>query len=225
VRAAAAEPFNAKEMRMQRHLVRTAAALALAMVAAAHAAAQRQPVSVIVGLGAGQGANLGDFNGTPGRLLGSTTPMLGIQAATPLRGVDLRITAQHATPMLALRSASGDVLQDRAAVTTVTADLVMNLPRIGAIRPYLLAGAGVRRYDFDQAWYQARGATVVPRDAVVPTLHAGVGAAWKLGRAELFTEASLVSAHYRAPAVAPGSRTVANLGYTLGVRIPLGGSR
>ncbi|HET7230313.1 MAG TPA: hypothetical protein VFJ16_09940 [Longimicrobium sp.] len=211
---------------MKRHLVLAAAALALAATSTTHAAAQRRPVSLIVGLGPVQGSSLGyvadSDGGTSARLLGSTAPMLGIQAPTPIRGVDLRVTAQHSTPALAMQSADGYVVKDHAGVTSLTADLVINLPHVGPIRPYLLAGAGVRYYEFHERTYFADGASVAPQDALVPTLHLGAGAAWKVGPAEMFTEASLVSGHYSAPNALPGGRTVANVGFTLGMRIPLG---
>jgi len=214
---------------MQRHLVLTAAALALAAGASTRTAAQQRPVSVIVGLGPAQGIGLGGLPGQQGtvhgKLLPSTTPMLGIQAPTPIRGVDVRLTVQHGHPFLALESGGGFVLRDRAYVTTVTADAVMSLPRLAGFRPYLTAGAGVRRFGFDQAWYRRNGSAVVPRDETVPLIHAGAGVAFKLGPADLFAEVSGVSSKFRTAGMDPGGRTVANVGYTLGVRIPLGRRR
>jgi len=128
-------------------------------------------------------------------------------------------------PFLALESGGGFVLRDRAYVTTVTADAVMSLPRLAGFRPYLTAGAGVRRFGFDQAWYRRNGSAVVPRDETVPLIHAGAGVAFKLGPADLFAEVSGVSSKFRTAGMDPGGRTVANVGYTLGVRIPLGRRR
>lgn len=214
---------------MQRHLVLTAAALALAAAAPGHAAAQARPVTVIVGLGPSQGARLGGLPGPQGtvqsRLLGSTTPMLGIQAATPLRGVDLRLTVQHGSPTLALQGNDGFVTSGRVGVTTITADAVINLPRVAGARPYLLAGGGVRRYDFDEESFRGSDSPITPVDELEPLLHLGAGVAWRVGRVDLFAEASAVSTRFRTRGMDPGGRTVANLGYTLGVRIPLGRGR
>lgn len=214
---------------MQRHLVLTAAALALSAGASTRAVAQQRPVSVIVGLGPAQGVSLGGLPGgqgtVNGKLLPSTTPMLGIQAPTPIRGVDLRLTVQHGHPFLALESGDGFVLRDRANFTTVTADAVMHLPRVAGFRPYLTAGAGVRHFDFDQAYYRRTGSAVIPRDETVPLIHAGAGVAFRLGSADVFAEVSGISSKFRTAGMDPGGRTVANVGYTLGVRIPLGRRR
>ncbi|HEU4558037.1 MAG TPA: hypothetical protein VFS20_09315 [Longimicrobium sp.] len=214
---------------MQRHLVFIAAALALAASIPRHAAAQERPTTVIVGLGRFGGASLGTPPSVEGdaraRLRGTTAPVLGIQAPTRIRGVDVRLTVQHARPFLALETADGVTRHDRAGVTSLTADAVINLPPIAGARPYLLAGAGLRRYDFDQGDYRDRGVAVVPRDEVEPLVHLGAGVARRVGAVDLFAEASAVGTGYISGTMGRPGRTVGDFSYTLGVRIPLGRGR
>ncbi|HEX9937651.1 MAG TPA: hypothetical protein VGB15_11035 [Longimicrobium sp.] len=214
---------------MQRHLVLTAAALALAAAAPGHAEAQTRPVTVIVGLGPSHAARLGGLPGpqgpVQGRLLGATTPMLGIQAPTALRGVGLRLAVQHSNPTLALQGEDGFVTSGHVGVTTVTADAVIDLPHVLGARPYLLAGGGVRRYDFDEDDFRGSASPITPVDEMEPLLHLGAGVAWRVGRADLFAEASSVSTKFRTRGMDPGGRSVGTFGYTLGVRLPLGRGR
>lgn len=211
---------------MQRHLVLTAAALALAATIHSTAAAQQRPVTVLLGVSTLKSSSIGLLPGTqsavPGQLLGASAPFVGLQLPTAIRGVDLRLTAQHASPYLAFRTAEGLALQERAGITSLTAEAVVHLPGVAGVRPYLLAGGGLRHYAFDQQSYADHGAAAIPRDATVPLLRVGAGASFKLGPADLFTEATLNSAHYRNQPGLAGARTVATFGYTLGVRIPLG---
>ncbi len=214
---------------MQRHLVLTAAVLAVAASVPHDAAAQERPVTVIVGMGLTGGPSLGSVlhqqETVSATLGGALTPVLGIEVPTRLRGVDVRLTAQRSRPYLWLETPAGTTAIERAVVTNVTADAVINLPGIASVRPYLLAGAGLRRYEFNEDLYREQDSPVIPRDDVEPLVHVGAGVAWKLGPANLFAEASAMSTKYRNQALNPGGRTAGDFHYRVGTRIPLGRSR
>jgi len=70
------------------------------------------------------------------------------------------------------------------SLLALTADLVMSLaPPLSPIKPYLLVGGGVKRYEFDSSI----GTSTKESD---PTLHVGAGVGLKLGPLLLVGEAS-----------------------------------
>jgi hypothetical protein len=210
---------------MRPSFVRTSLAVAVAAAAlAAPAAAQLRvpPVQLIVGMGPLEANTLG-FIGERGREtvsarhLNANALMLGVQARTPLRGVDLRLSVQHATPMLVL----GDQLTTPTSLTTVALDAVVNLPRLGGVHPYVLAGGGFKRYGFDQERFRLSGAEVVPHDETDAMAHAGIGAFYDVGRVDLFVEASASSNRFENNPTQGFSRNAQNYAFSFGVRIPL----
>ncbi|HYH81108.1 MAG TPA: hypothetical protein VEX86_15000 [Longimicrobium sp.] len=214
---------------MQRHLVLTAAALALAAAAPAPAAAQLRmpPVRLIAGLGPSQGATLGflrtaEGGAVPARHLGTNAVMLGLETRSPIRGVDLRLSLQASSPHLALAAGSGtnDEVVRPTSMSALSLDAVIRLPHVLGAQPYLLAGAGLKRYDFDQEYFRLSGQPVVPRDQIAPMLKAGAGVAWNVGRVDLFMEGSASTNRFDHQ-YHPVGQMVQNYTYTAGIRIPL----
>ncbi|HEX6749250.1 MAG TPA: hypothetical protein VF092_18275 [Longimicrobium sp.] len=216
---------------MNRHLVRTTLAAAVTAVAAASPTAAQlrvPPVTLVVGAGAAGRSELGPIGAGGVHEWGQHQPgaalQLGVEAASPLRGVDLRLGYQFSNPQLALGDANHPENPPqnvyRTGVGTLTLDAVVRLPRVLDARPYLLAGAGLRHYDYNQTSFDSQ--PVRPEDKLEAGLHLGGGLAWNVGRYDLFVEGSGFFSRFGAPQPTDtkfGGVRDANLG--AGVRIPL----
>lgn len=211
-----------------------AVAAALALAGALPAAAQIDipPVRLIAGVGKVAGspyATRGSQDGTYWLTHDAATSVqLGLETASPVRGVDLRLNLQYWKPQMNVSrfigpgspEARDDVY--RTSVKSLTLDAVIHLPRVLESRPYMLAGAGLTHFDFRQTYYRASNQPVVPTDRTQPTLHLGLGTAWDVGRYDLFIEGSSFSTRLRDYEI-DGVKLSADRNYTLtaGVRIPL----
>lgn len=77
----------------------------------------------------------------------------------------------------------------RSTVTTATASLVIRpLPRIAVVQPFVLLGAGVKRYDFTVEDLEDEGAQAVLSDENDLTGHLGLGVELGLGGLSLLVE-------------------------------------
>jgi hypothetical protein len=196
-------------MPMKSSLVRTTLA-ALAVLAAAGSAsaqeaadsagrARRSTVHLLPSIGRLDGRVLGFVEGDYERpaLIGDAPRVLGLAAEvrTPLRGVDLRVGVTHSrhgfVPDVSQPPRDAAVVgRPTAAITTAGADVVVRGPRLLDVRPYVLAGAGIRHYAFSGLPAEQTDGTPFGSDALVPVLHVGAGLAWDVGRYELYLESS-----------------------------------
>lgn len=79
----------------------------------------------------------------------------------------------------------------RSTLTAATFTLALRpLPELVLLRPYFLAGGGVKRYDFERADLEDEGARAVLSDQNVLTGHLGVGLEVDLGILTLAAELS-----------------------------------
>lgn len=79
----------------------------------------------------------------------------------------------------------------RSSLTAATAAVVLRpLPNLILVRPYLLAGAGLKRYDFSRDDLEDEGLRAVLNDQNQLTGHLGVGAEVGLGLVRLTAEVS-----------------------------------
>jgi hypothetical protein len=107
--------------------------------------------------------------------------------AEAMRTVGGRTAVIHAYMIPASQAGPARVIRTQidvpTAITTGTVDLVLptRLRLPGAIQPYVTAGLGAKRYDFDIRELEERPERfVVPRDGVVPMLNVGVGAVFQV---------------------------------------------
>lgn len=210
---------------MKRTLV-LSTALALASALPAAAQIRIPPVQLVTGVGYSQGTSLGFLGNRDGAAFAShrnaAAFQVGLQTPSGVRGVDLRLSLQYSNPTLQMDK--GDLALEpvyRTGITTLTMDALVHLPRVIGARPYVLAGAGLKRYDFKQTYYRASNQPVVPDDEITPTLRLGAGAAWSLGRNELFVEASGTTNRLENRVDGPFSDRVQNFTYMMGLKIPL----
>ncbi len=218
---------------MKRNLV-LAAALALAAAHPVAAQIRIPPVQLIAGMGRVGGSHYGTYGSPEGAQYlthqGATSVQLGLQTASPVRGVDLRLNLQRWSPRMNISGpfdadggATPNEVLHRTQLTSLTLDAIVRLPRVLESRPYVVAGAGITRFDFNQGYYLETGQPVVPADATRPTVHLGLGTAWNVGRYDLFVEGSVHAVSLRDAAMNQPLRV--NEGHnptlTLGVKIPL----
>jgi hypothetical protein len=79
----------------------------------------------------------------------------------------------------------------RSTVSAVTAGAVLRpIPNLILFRPYLLAGGGLKRYDFDEADLRSEGLDSFFSDQSKFTGHLGVGLEFNVGLARLLVEVS-----------------------------------
>ncbi|HEX6749251.1 MAG TPA: hypothetical protein VF092_18280 [Longimicrobium sp.] len=220
---------------MSARLVRITLAAAAAASVATHAAAQLRvpPVQLFAGVGRLSGNSLGLVGEHGDRVYArhhsATAFQLGVETASPVRGVGLRLGYQRSYPLLALDDVRAvDYTQwtstevDRTRVHTLTLDADVHLPHVLDAAPYLLLGAGVKRYAFDQAYYQRTGQPALPRDQTQAGVHLGGGVDWSVGRYDLFVEGSYFLSRFRNdPGAATEPAFVQDRSFTVGLRIPL----
>lgn len=220
---------------MRSSLVRTTLAAALVACAATNAGAQLRipPVRVFGGLGKVNENSLGTIGENGDRVYGrhhsATLWQLGVETASPLRGVDLRLGFESSHPLLTLvDTRPADYHQwtatdvDRTHIDRLTLDASVHLPHVLDAAPYLLAGAGVKRYDFDQAYFASTGQPATPRDQTRLGLHLGGGASWTVGRYDLFAEGSFLLSRFQSDPRGPREPAfVQDRSFTVGLRIPV----
>lgn len=219
---------------MKRNFV-LAAALALTTAPPAAAQLRIPPVQLIVGggrVGPTHYATYGSPEGTHYMTHGGArTLQLGLQTPSAVRGVDLRLNLQRWRPRMyvTVPSAAAELgympheLLYPTQLTTLSLDAIVKLPRVLASRPYVVAGAGLTRFDFNQRDYVERDQPVVPPDRTRPTAHLGLGTAWNVGSFDLFVEGSAYVVRLGDPAVDQQLRLNEghNTSLTAGFRIPL----
>ena len=110
---------------------------------------------------------------------------LAAELDLPLLPIGLRANMDYAT---GAPISFGDAEREgENTVLTLVGDVVFNLlPRISPLQPYLLAGAGVKRYEFDPG----SGGALFPEDASDFTGHLGAGLNLRLGPAGVLIEVS-----------------------------------
>jgi hypothetical protein len=194
---------------MNASVVRTASAalflLALSTAASAQEPADTTPkarratIHLLPSLGRMDGRVLGFVEGDFERpaLIGDAGRVVGLAAEvrTPLRGVDLRagITySRHGFVPDASQPPQDPAVVGRhtATITTAGADVVVRGPRLLELRPYVLAGAGIRHYSFSGLPSEETDGTPFASDALTPVLHVGAGVAFDVGRYEVYLESS-----------------------------------
>lgn len=124
---------------------------------------------------------------------GSLALGLALEMGVPLTALGVRVGFDYVT-------GSEFTYEDEASVETtaeqtmlaITGDVVLRpIPRLIVVQPYLLAGAGVKRYDF--SFDEDAGTdidTAFPDSETDFTLHAGVGLDLGLGPIALVAELS-----------------------------------
>lgn len=124
---------------------------------------------------------------------GSLALGLALEMGVPLTALGVRVGFDYVT-------GSEFTYEDEAAVEAtaeqtmlaVTGDVVLRpIPRLIVVQPYLLAGAGVKRYDF--SFEEDAGTDVeaaFPESETDFTLHAGLGVDLGLGPIALIAEVS-----------------------------------
>ncbi|HEU4558036.1 MAG TPA: hypothetical protein VFS20_09310 [Longimicrobium sp.] len=219
---------------MKRNFV-LAAALALAAAHPAAAQLRIPPVQLIAGVGRVSGSHYATFSSaeethymTHGR---ATALQLGLQTTSPVRGVDLRLNLQRWRPQMhvtvpSAAASGGNVPHEiiyPTQLTSLTLDGIVKLPRVLEARPYVVAGAGLTRFDFNQNVYVDADQPVVPADATRPTAHLGLGTAWNVGSYDLFVEGSAYMVRLGDPVTSQQLRLNEGHNFTLtaGIRIPL----
>lgn len=110
-----------------------------------------------------------------------------------------------------------------SSLVALTGDLVLRMPRIWRVQPYVLTGGGIKHYNFAQSKLSGEFATAYERDVTDPTLHLGLGTDWRLGRYGVVAE---ISNYFSMFDVQPGEpanteHMQSDITYTLGVRVPL----
>ncbi len=109
----------------------------------------------------GLGAELGNPQGTSVRLTG----LLGSGSEVPVGGV----------------GCTGSACDARSTVATLTGSVVLRpIPRIVLVRPYLVAGGGLKRYDFEYD-EETDVREALGDDSNEVTGQLGVGVEWNLG--------------------------------------------
>lgn len=160
-------------------------ALGLVMVAGAPVYAQVPGINVHLGARAGVFSPLGALAETAEGEL-KLQRGLGIGASIeldiPLSPINVRANVDAA--MGAKVEVEGEEVPDTEVdVVAITGDLVFRpLPRIVVVQPYLLAGAGVKRYTFSSNLFS--------EDRSDFTGHVGAGADFKLGPISVLAEVS-----------------------------------
>ena len=114
-----------------------------------------------------------------------------LELGTPDK-VSFRVNALHATDSeVPVTDLGCDEDCARSSVTTATATLALRpFPNIVLVQPYLLAGGGVKRYDFTREDLSNEGLEAIFSDQTQLTGHLGFGAEVNLGVARLVGEVS-----------------------------------
>jgi hypothetical protein len=110
-----------------------------------------------------------------------------------------------------------------SSLLALTGDLLLRTPRIWRVQPYVLAGGGIKHYNFAQSKLSGEFAAAYERDVTDPTLHLGLGTDWRVGRYGITAEASNYFSMFDVqPGVQPSSEHMQNdILYRVGIRVPL----
>jgi len=137
-------------MSMAKGMVRNFFAVALLGVAAVPASAQVPGVSFTVVPSVGYFAPLSSLGDAAvageAKLDGALTIGLSAELGVPALPFGIRANLEH---VLDAKMEQDDPESGEGSITMVTGDIVFGGPRLLPVRPYLLVGAGVKRYDFD----------------------------------------------------------------------------
>jgi hypothetical protein len=153
--------------------------------------------------------------------LGSTAMLsLGVEVRTPIRGTALRVSGSLARPELQVGAFPEERTTTRTTLVAAGLDAVVHGPRLGPARPYLLLGAWVRQYDFDQDGLTDGAGEAYAEDETRRAGRAGLGIRWDVGRWAVLGEAGGWFGPFDADG--PENRvSQQDLHLSLGVRIPL----
>ncbi len=217
---------------MRRIVVRTTAAAFALLASATAAEAQSFPkFSLLAGtgwLGESRLGNVPNELGGVSEARHHTTGnyVLGLETASPLKGVDLRLSFEYARPKLQLmRPPEMPDQIYRTSVKTLTLDAVVRGPRVLDAQLYGIVGAGVRHFDFKEVYFHDSNFPAYEKDQLVPVAHLGAGVRWNVGRYDLFVEAGGHLGRFEEdPGVPAGMRGEVDrgtLGVTVGFRVPL----
>lgn len=136
---------------------------------------------------------------------GSLAVGLALDFSAPLAPVSFRVGFDYVTSSeftyADTTGAGGLEASGEQTMLALAGDIVLRpLPRLVVLQPYLLAGAGVKRYDF--SFTESAGDTdideVFPESQTDFTLHAGVGLDLGLGPIALVAELSDYISWYEA---------------------------
>ena len=121
--------------------------------------------------------------------------------------VSLRVNLLRATDSKVPVSSFGcDNDCARSTVTTATGALVLRpLPRIVLVQPFLLAGGGVKRYDYTRQDFSDEGLKSLFSDKNLLTGHLGIGAEVGLGPLHLTAELSDLLSRFDSEQAGSGS--------------------
>jgi len=134
---------------------------------------------------------------------GSLAVGLALDIGVPLAPVSFRVGADYVTSSEFTYAEEGGDLEATGEQTmlALAGDIVLRpLPRLIVVQPYLLAGAGVKRYDF--SFSEPDGETTIeeafPESQTDFTIHAGVGLDLGIGPIALVAEVSDYLSWYEA---------------------------
>jgi hypothetical protein len=167
----------------------------LLLASAADAEAQRLQLVPRAGIFV-SGGNLAEVSGTLGDveadMKGTLGVGLGLEVGVPLSPIGFRAGFDYATnSKLSLKGISAGEDEAGAKLLAVTGDVVLRpLPRLIVVQPYLVGGAGVKRYDFELSELEADAQGLFPEDQTDFTLHGGAGVDISLGPLALRAEVS-----------------------------------
>ncbi len=109
----------------------------------------------------------------------------------------------------------------RSTVTSATATLVLRpLPRIVLVQPFLLAGGGVKRYDYTRQDFDDEGLGTLFSDKNLLSGHLGIGAELGFGPLHLTAELSDLLSRFSSDQAGSGSNDLQHdVFFTLGLVI------
>src|SRR5690554_2527231 len=179
-RAAAARPLTPSggRHRMRTFVKTVLVGAPLLLASAADAEAQRLQLVPRAGIFV-SGGNLAEVSGTLGDveadMKGTLGVGLGLEVGVPLSPIGFRAGFDYATnSKLSLKGISAGEDEAGAKLLAVTGDVVLRpLPRLIVVQPYLVGGAGVKRYDFELSELEADAQGLFPEDQTDFTLHGG----------------------------------------------------
>jgi hypothetical protein len=147
---------------------------------------------------------------------------LGLEMGLPLSPIGFRAGFDYATnSKLSLKGISSDEDEAGATLLAVTGDVVFRpLPRLIVVQPYLVGGAGVKRYSFEVSELDVSLEDLFPQDQTDFTVHAGAGVDVSLGPLALRAEVSDYVSRFEL-AEGGARKTQHDLFATVGLRLRL----
>jgi len=175
----------------------TKAVLAAALLVSGAADASAQRIQVVPRAGVFvSGSSLGEVReGTEAikaDLEGGLGVGLAVELGMPFSPFGLRAGFDYATDSkISTTGISGGSDEAGAKLLAVAGDLVFRpLPRLVVVQPYLLAGAGLKRYDFEVSELGSGARDIFSESQTDFALHAGAGVDVSLGAIALRAEVS-----------------------------------